>query len=374
MQKEFNKNMKKHRRRFVLDSKINHLVPISATMELTSEYTQEFQVILTIVNLMITIVGICGNLFVLYASRVHKALKIDKTSVIFLESLAVSDVILSLVVYLPSAVTIVAGKWILGQEFCYFSKVATISATYNETLVIALMSVYRVWMLRKPPGVRSGVKMGLVYGVAVVLQLVGGGVMGATYLVYPATSTNHTWNGTCDISNIFTLDLPGQFQWLGLLLTTVFVLIPMIVTILTTGRIFFVFCGYDKKMGRKNKNRYRFVKLLLFVCVTFVASYVPLMVSSIYSFFNEAALPRFLELSVNYFLAINVISNPFIYVIISPHFSGYLKECGKKIRALCCIQTSPPREDASEDNDSERHSTFRKSDEVITIYQTSAAC
>ena len=336
-----------------------------------SSYSTGVQIVLTILNLLIVVVGTSGNIFVLYASRVHGALKIDKVSVIFLESLAVSDVIMSLFVYLPSAITVAANRWILAKGFCYVFKVAIVSATYNETMVIAVMSVYRVWMLRKPPGVRTEIRLMWVYVLAGVLQVVGACVVLLTYFV--KSSHQHDRTETCNVSNIIiTLDL--DIQWLGMLSTTIFVMIPMIVTIATTCRIFCILCGYDAKMGQKLGRRYRYIKLLLFVCVTFFVSCVPLIFASIYSAVS-GALPTILDHFVNYFLAINVISNPFIYVMISPHFSGYLNKCAKKVRAMCCIASRRPHEDSTtKEHDSERQSTFRKSEEIVTNQQTSAEC
>ena len=140
----------------------------------------------------------------------------------------------------------------------------------------------------------------------------------------------------------------------------------MVITVLTTLKIFQVFLGMDNKMGRNHERAYRVIKLLLFVCVTFVISYLVLVISSFYNTFIGTT-PVALRATVIYFLSINVISNPFIYVIISPHFRGYMTACVRRVRGPCCrgrVSVEPTCTQVKY-HDSERHSTLGKSEGMV---------
>ena len=324
---------------------------------------------LATLNFLIALAGISGNIFVLHASIANSALKIDRISVVYLESLAVSDILMSISVYLTTGITILAKHWIFGAGFCYFTKIATMSATYNETLAIAFLSIYRVWMLRKPPSARQDINMRLVYILAASLHFVGVGVVLLIYAAYPQWKIlGDPAVDNCSYTNLFIIDIDvdeatsthGQMG-VSLIPTFAFVVIPMLITVGTTALIFKVFLGYDHKMGRKHDRALRVIKLLLFVCVTFVLSYTALIISSLYNTFKGSSPPA-LRGIVNYFLAINVISNPFIYVVISPHFRGYLRQCGRRFKSV--INRRKPSVDLAPGAHSStfrRHSTFNKS-------------
>ncbi|KAL5257082.1 hypothetical protein ACHWQZ_G012119 [Mnemiopsis leidyi] len=322
---------------------------------------------LATLNFLIALAGISGNIFVLHASIANSALKIDRISVVYLESLAVSDILMSISVYLTTGITILARRWIFGKEFCYFTKIATMSAAYNETLAIAFLSIYRVWMLRKPPSARQDINMKLVYVLAASLHFVGVGVVLLIHAAHPQ------WNilgnpavDNCSYADLFIINVGEKnathgHKSVSLIPTIAFVVVPMLITVGTTALIFKVFLGYDHKMGRKHDRALRVIKLLLFVCVTFVLSYTALIISSLYNTFRGSS-PPVLRGIVNYFLAINVISNPFIYVVISPHFRGYLRQCGRRFKSV--LKRRKPSVDLAPGAHSStfrRHSTFNKS-------------
>ena len=70
-------------------------------------------------KIQVVIVGIGGNSAVLYLSLVHKALKLDAISLMFVHHLAVSDIMVSLLLYLPTLVVLCARRWVLGKFLCF---------------------------------------------------------------------------------------------------------------------------------------------------------------------------------------------------------------------------------------------------------------
>ena len=329
----------------------------------------ETRALLATLNFLIALVGISGNVFVLHASLVNSALKIDRISVIYLESLAVSDILMSVSVYLTTGITILAQRWVLGSGFCYFTKIATMSATYNETLAIAVLSIYRVWMLRKPPSARQDINMKIVYVLAASFHFVGVGVVLIIYAAHPEWKLlGDPTEDYCNHADLFSIQVTEvnvtherMHKGLTLIPTLAFVVIPMVITVGSTVLIFKVFLGYDHKLGRKHDRALRVIKLLLFVCVTFVLSYTAMIISSLFNAFRGSS-PTALRGLVNYFLAINVISNPFIYVVISPHFRGYLRQCGRRFKSIVKRKRPSVDLDPTHSSTFRRDSTFNKSD------------
>ena len=64
------------------------------------------------------IVGVAGNSAVLYLSLVHKALKLDPITLMFVHNLAVSDILVSLLLYLPMFIVLCTKRWVLGKGLC----------------------------------------------------------------------------------------------------------------------------------------------------------------------------------------------------------------------------------------------------------------
>ena len=315
---------------------------------------------LIFLNFLITIIGLSGNIFVLYCSRVHHALKVDKVTVLFLESLAISDIVVSVCLYFTTGVKLAAKHWVFGSGLCYVTNIATISSTFNETLVIAFLSVYRTWMLKKPPGVRSLINIKYMYLLAVGFQCIG-----CVFLVVVKHSTGEAesdlffdwYNGSC-VNTLFT-NRNKNFTVYTIVTTFIFIITPLAITLFTTSYILNTFMGYDCRTKR-NKRAFRVVKLLLFILIAFILSYAMTVISCIYSLVHEP--PRWMEISIFYFVAINVFCNPFIYVIISPYFRGYLKEK--------CGQTNLKRDPTKREKelrkiDSDKHSTARHSEEFV---------
>jgi hypothetical protein len=78
-------------------------------------------VALLIFGQLCLLLGISGNIFVLYATIAHKAIKLDTMSTWIIKNLAVVDLCNCVIVLIPAIVTHYAeGKWVLGRELCYF--------------------------------------------------------------------------------------------------------------------------------------------------------------------------------------------------------------------------------------------------------------
>ena len=116
-----------------------NITEISDILPLTS-LTPTTHVILIIYNVFVVLVGILGNLVVLYSSLQHQAIKLDPVSLMFVHTLAVSDILLTLTMFLPMLVTLLWRRWVLGPGLCYLVAFLATPPLINEVLTILLIS------------------------------------------------------------------------------------------------------------------------------------------------------------------------------------------------------------------------------------------
>ena len=77
------------------------------------------------------LLGLSGNLFVLYGTIRHKALKMDKMSVWIIQNVSVADICNCVFVLFPTLITQFCGRWVFGESLCY------LSYTYRYSFFVA---------------------------------------------------------------------------------------------------------------------------------------------------------------------------------------------------------------------------------------------
>jgi hypothetical protein len=116
-----------------------NITEISDILPLTS-LTPVTHILLTIYNTAVVLVGILGNLVVLYSSLRHQAIKLDPVSLMFVHTLAVSDILITLLTFLPMLATLIGRRWVLGSELCYLVAFLSSPPLVNEVLTILSIS------------------------------------------------------------------------------------------------------------------------------------------------------------------------------------------------------------------------------------------
>lgn len=113
---------------------------ISRSNDVMKLLTPTSHVVLCLCFTFVVLLGLSGNLFVLYASLVRKALMLDRPSLVLVHVLAVVDILSSVLIFLPILVTLVAKKWVLGEAICGFQGFFFIAPLQCEMLVILTAS------------------------------------------------------------------------------------------------------------------------------------------------------------------------------------------------------------------------------------------
>ena len=107
-------------------------------------------VILGLYCTLVTIFGILGNSTVVYSSIRYNSIKLDSISLLFIQHLAVADLLYVIIMVLPITTTLMAGRYVLGAGYCLLSAhFVTYPGTVNSLIVLSISS-YRARMITSP--------------------------------------------------------------------------------------------------------------------------------------------------------------------------------------------------------------------------------
>ena len=96
------------------------------------------------------VLGLAGNGFVLYATVRYNAIELDRASVLYLQNLAVADILILIFYSLPFLLVLISRRWIIGEILCYLTFYITCIAGFVDNFTILGISCYRVWVLLCP--------------------------------------------------------------------------------------------------------------------------------------------------------------------------------------------------------------------------------
>lgn len=114
-----------------------HSIYTSSRLMSAADLTPTSHLILCLYILLLLLLGLLGNLFVLYSSLKHGALHLDAASLVLVHVLAVSDITANVLIVLPMFVTLVAKRWVLGSGICGFAGFFfTAPLQYNALIIL----------------------------------------------------------------------------------------------------------------------------------------------------------------------------------------------------------------------------------------------
>ena len=280
--------------------------------------------VLIFVTVLIIVLGLLGNGIVLYSSIIHNSLKMDKISLMFVQNLAFSDLIIVIIYFIPMLITLSARRWVLGEGLCllsgfFFRFILHIS----ETFITVVISCYRVWILKKPAAVRQNIPLYYVWIVMVVVLCIPlfwvlGYILAGSYVYYLPTDLNCMMTHSNKDNFLFSLKISS----------IVLIVFPLIVLIVTNVAILWIVAKSTATMGRKAIPNMNTVISIGCICWAFILSYIPTVI-----LYNMSDPPEFMHLLKVYILSINTIANPIIYSISNASFRNYLK-------SICCLGTT----------------------------------
>jgi hypothetical protein len=203
---------------------------------------------LAILNIVIIIVAIVGNCTVIYASKIYHAIKIDKTSLKFLEHLAYADVLIAIFFYVPITVTLIKKRWVLGEEVCFVNAFFTSTPSIAEILILTAISIHRCWAVRNP--FDADVRSHYVYCLIAILWLVAM-IPPAVWLILNMFSYYDPYNLSC-VSSVYTDPDMTRVAAAG---SVLLVGLPLLVVVVCNIYLLYVSIAHNKRMGQSLSRR-----------------------------------------------------------------------------------------------------------------------
>ena len=276
--------------------------------------------LLTLYTSFILLMGLLGNGLIVYGSYRHNAIKMEPISLLFLQNIALSDMCITLVNYLPMYVTLLCNRWVFGAGFCYFSAFFSwFVPTNNEMMIIAALSLYRLQILQKPKAYRESIPLHKVYFL-MVLILVYSCAAGLIYIA-AGNNTAHFYPEylTCATSSY---KQGHDSNHLNLITSIIFVLIPILIVITTNIAIISIFLRSRSNIEPcpTSAPGANLSVTLLCICCMFVLSYLPIVARDLLPVIE----PWYMTFQI-YVMSINVVINPIFFLVKHKEFRDFIK-------------------------------------------------
>lgn len=286
--------------------------------------------IIVIYLVFLLLLGLVGNLVALLGSIFHHAIKTDKISVVFLRDLAITDILLTIFLYIPMLSTLIADKWVLGKTLCLVTHVAYEILLLNKIVVIAMISIYRLWLIKKPPSVKRSLSQNkfillcfVVPFICFLPQLIIEALFDEAKSYFePARFLCYSWN--------FYHDSGRALE--SLLILFPFLVVPIFIIIIANVRLIVVLVSQARKCKRGFKNRRLFI-CIKFIRLVIVITYMPNILFIMFQAFSADSsekLAAYLNF-INLVAPLNCAASPIIYVLANKNFRQYLITCGGRL-------------------------------------------
>ncbi|XP_063675434.1 green-sensitive opsin-1-like [Bolinopsis microptera] len=290
---------------------------------------------LVILNIVILFVSIGGNTIVLYGSLVHNALRMDKITLLLVKNVAVSDMLIALLFYLPALTNLLHGSWVLGYGMCFINGWMSLVPNVVEIITLVVLSCYRLSLIvgAVSRSFRHNLKPWYV-GLAVLWFSIT--ILPFFFSALDFLPWYDPYTQSCNSANMANAQPPIYKIALIALLNVCLNIFPMFV--ITTTNIFILISIYKTSARIDNKISYRgsikvpeankkkhlptrTIKAIPMICLTFIFSYFPYLIACLSNF--GIFLPAWWRTLSFYFAAINIVSNPLIYAAVNLEFRKY---------------------------------------------------
>lgn len=279
------------------------------------QFSKEQVIPLGMFCFIMTFFGIFGNGTVIYSSLRYNAIKIDKISLILVQSLALADILYSFCVILPQFITYAAGRWVLGHVYCIvMAQIGIIPVSANTLTVLAITS-YRLRVILSPFSTiqTKTIKKIIagIWGIALVPTTV--------FISYRSKSTFHVENGRC-LSDIYDNDAARipVMTLVGLIVILPLFAISIFNSILTV-------IAVRHSAGRNNDRKsYRALVMVCALSGLFIVSWTPYIVFTFMKM-RTTKLSPVLDLLSFHCIFINSFGNPILYSLTNRRFGKYVR-------------------------------------------------
>ena len=272
--------------------------------------------LLLTLNVFVVIFGLCGNGIVFYGSVKHHAIKMDTVTVMFIENLSALDFLITIVYYVPPLITLATKRWSLNKAVCFINAFLSAVLCLNEVFLVLSISCYRLWMLKKPSGVRASInKIHIKLFMLLIFLLAAAPVLG---FIFSGSFAFYNPYGLQCIESYYYGDEAVYSTVVGGLT----LVLPLVIILFTNIAILYIAVKQSGKVGgRVNRST---VVTISCICWGFILSYGPLYITVCLEA-AEVDYPDWVEIFKIYMNSINIILNPIIYTATNSRFRRFMK-------------------------------------------------
>ena len=275
-------------------------------------------------NQLSFLLGILGNVFVLYATICHKAMKMDKMSLWIIKSVSVIDICNCVFVLLPILITQYLGRWIFGENLCYVYFTYRFSFFVANMLFLNILSLNKLFRCLYPlrnlsPSRKQRIVVSVVTAILSAIPMCWSIILWSKDFIFLGHA--HSLGSFQICLAFYSYGTSTTIRTGRVALTLLFNALPCFTMLITTT----VILAYAMKMTNRpivKKN----ILIVISICITFIITFLPMCVLYIR---QDLGMPL-AEIACSITL-ISVWINPAIYMIMNQSLRIFSM---KKIR--CC--------------------------------------
>lgn len=272
-------------------------------------------IVLGIFCFIMAFFGILGNGTVLFSSLKYNAIRLDRVSLLYVQNLALADILYTICVIVPQLITYIARKWVLGKVYCIMMAQVGIIPVSANTMTVLTITGYRLKVILSPfsraSAKQAKISIAIIWIIAVVPVIV--------FAVYKSQSEFHQENGRC-LSDIYDNDAA---RIPVMLCVGLIVLLPLFA--ITLFNIILV-CIAMKHANEREEDRANYKALITVCCLSglFIVSWTPYVVFTFRKMKNPTVSPV-LDLLAFHCIFLNAFGNPILYTLTNRRFGVFVK-------------------------------------------------
>ena len=279
--------------------------------------------------LLAAIMGLLGNGLVVYSSIRYNAIQLDRISIVLVRNLAVADMLYTIVVVIPITVTYFAGRYIMGDIYCFISAHLPFIPAGVNFLTVLTITAYRLRVIAFPLRTVSKRSIHLAILMIWIFAMAGPAVS----LGYKSNFVFAPASAKC-FTTIYTNEAAAPLWGTVLILQTI---IPIILITLFNLVLLLVAYRQKKKHSPNSSVNLKGLITTLLLSGLFICSVTPFLVFTFLNGQGVKVSPA-LSLIAFHFTFLNVGGNPILYTITNRRFGKYVQDLANRI--VCCGSSS----------------------------------
>ena len=272
--------------------------------------------------ILLIIVSVLGNTLVLYGSYRYNAIKMDEVSLILLQNLAIADLMLVCLWEVPSLITLMYKRWILGQIVCFVTGFIVFIPGSSEIQILTVISLYKVLSLVRPLRVCAITRtharrcVTLIWASSAFTAMTGLAMKHYAYF-------DPFWLN-CATSMLVD---PSQFI-VNIIFVTLVSMLPLLIIVGSNIIILYVSSHYSAKHGGSALPSKNALITVTLVSSMFVIAMLPVTVRTWLQIVQGEITASFFVLQGQIYY-ISMMCNPVIYTFTNVRFRGFIKDLTK---------------------------------------------